>query len=140
MWHQIGKVLVTRNNNLQKNPIKMNLSTRIRRIREIRGLKQSSIALELNITQQSYGNLENQLNNPKLETLTRFCEVVKIPLSFLLDTTIPMTDENVALFSQNSMGEIFSNYKNLKERLEYMEELRNKRDVNRIKQLPNSAA
>ena len=103
----------------------MNLSSRIRRIREIRGLKQSNIAQELNITQQSYGNLENHLNNPKLETLQRFCEVVKIPLSFLLDTTIPMTDENVALFSQNSMGDIFNNYKHIKEKLALMEEMRN---------------
>jgi len=109
----------------------MSLSSRIRRIREIRGLKQSSIAQELNITQQSYGNLENHLNNPKLETLQRFCEVVKIPLSFLLDTTIPMTDENVALFSQNTMGEIFSNYKNIKERLELMDEMRQKREEQR---------
>jgi hypothetical protein len=36
-----------------------------------------------------------------------------------------MTDENVALFSQNSMGDIFNNYKHIKEKLALMEEMRN---------------
>jgi len=114
----------------------MTLSERIRKIREIRGLKQSNVARELNITQQSYGNLENRNNNPKLETLNKFCEVVKIPLSFLLDPTIPINDENVALFSEKSMGEIYSNYKNILDRLEYYEELRAKKGVNF---LPNNS-
>jgi len=114
----------------------MTLSERIRKIREIRGLKQSNVARELNITQQSYGNLENRNNNPKLETLNKFCEVVKIPLSFLLDPTIPVNDENVALFSEKSMGEIYSNYKNILDRLEYYEELRAKKAVNF---LPNNS-
>ncbi len=114
----------------------MTLSERIRKIREIRGLKQSNVARELNITQQSYGNLENRNNNPKLETLNKFCEVVKIPLSFLLDPTIPVNDENVALFSEKSMGEIYTNYKNILDRLEYYEELRAKKGVNF---LPNNS-
>ncbi len=118
----------------------MTLSERIRKIREIRGLKQSNVARELNITQQSYGNLENRNNNPKLETLNKFCEVVKIPLSFLLDPTIPINDENVALFSRKSMGEIYSNYQILKNRLEYYEELRAKRETNRNNLLPNNSA
>ena len=115
----------------------MTLAERIRKIREIRGFKQSNIAKELNITQQSYGNLENRNNNPKLETLNKFCEVVKIPLSFLLDPTIPVNDENVALFSEKSMGEIYSSYQNLKNRLEYYEEIRTKREKDGTSISPN---
>ena len=105
----------------------MTLSERIRRIREIRGLKQSNVARELNITQQSYGNLENHQNNPKLETLARFCQVMNLPLFFLLDSTIPITDENITLFSQKGIGEIYDNYQKLKERLDDYEELRLKK-------------
>jgi transcriptional regulator with XRE-family HTH domain len=118
----------------------MTLAERIRKIREIRGLKQSNVARELNITQQSYGNLENRNNNPKLETLSKFCEVVKIPISFLLDPTIPVTDENVSLFSEKSMGEIYSHYQNLKDRLDYYEELRIKIGNNDNGLFPNPAA
>ncbi len=109
----------------------MSVAERIRRIREIRGLKQANVARELNITQQSYGNLENHLNNPKLETLARFCEVMHLPLFFLLDNNIPITDENVELFSKRGIGEIYDNYKNLKERLDFYEEIRQRRDGNR---------
>jgi transcriptional regulator with XRE-family HTH domain len=107
----------------------MSLALRIRKIREIRGLKQSNVARELNITQQSYGNLESQQNNPKLETLLRFCDVMKLPLSFLLDPNIPITDENVELFTNKGIGEIYSHYQNLKERLEYYEEIRSKKSA-----------
>lgn len=105
----------------------MSLALRIRKIREIRGLKQSNVARELNITQQSYGNLESHQNNPKLETLMRFCEVMKLPLSFLLDPNIPITDENIELFSNKGMGEIYSNYEQMKNRLEYYEEVRTRK-------------
>ncbi len=118
----------------------MMLSERIRKIREIRGLKQSNVARELHITQQSYGNLENRNNNPKLETLNKFCEVVNIPLSFLLDPTIPVNDENVALFTEKSMGEIYSNYPDLKNRLEYYEEIRSKREKNGHSLFPSNPA
>lgn len=105
----------------------MSLSLRIRKIREVRGLKQSNVARELNITQQSYGNLESHQNNPKLETLLRFCEVMKLPLSFLLDPNIPITDENVELFTNKGIGEIYDHYQQLKQRLDYYEEIRAKR-------------
>ena len=89
----------------------------------MRGLKQSCMARKLNITQQSYGNLESSQNNPKLETLERFCKVMNISLSFLLDESIPITDENVTLFTKKDIGEIYNHYQQLKMRLDYYENL-----------------
>ncbi len=117
----------------------MIVSERIRRIREIRGLKQANVARELNITQQSYGNLENHLNNPKLETLARFCDVMHLPLFFLLDSNIPITDENVELFSKKGIGEIYDNYQKLKERLEFYEEIRQNRSGHQRPEPPQNA-
>lgn len=116
----------------------MTVAERIRRIREIRGLKQANVARELNITQQSYGNLENHLNNPKLETLARFCDVMHLPLFFLLDNNIPITDENVELFSKKGIGEIYDNYQKLKERLEFYEEIRQNRSGHQRPEPPHN--
>ena len=78
----------------------MTIASRIRKIREIRGWKQTAVAQSMDITQQAYSCLEQGASNARLETLKRFCDVMKLPLSFLLDPNIPITDENIELFSK----------------------------------------
>ena len=60
------------------------LQDRIRKIREHRGYKQSAVASEMKITQQAYSCLETKAGNLKMETMQRFCDVMKIETSFLL--------------------------------------------------------
>ena len=101
----------------------MLLHERIRKIREYRGLKQLSVAHEMNITQQAYSWLETKSSNIKLETLERFCSVMKVDLTFLMAEDIPVTPENMEIFQHINYSVIFEDYKKLRTRLQKYEEV-----------------
>ena len=101
----------------------MLLHERIRKIREYRGLKQISVAHEMNITQQAYSWLETKSGNIKLETLQRFCDVMKVDLPFLMATDIPINAENMETFAQMSYSSVFEDYKRMKNRMRNYEEI-----------------
>ncbi|MFN8300145.1 MAG: helix-turn-helix transcriptional regulator [Chitinophagales bacterium] len=99
------------------------LSERFRKIREYRGLKQAAVAQEMNITQQAYSSLETKSGNLKIETLQRFCNVMKVDMPFLLAMDIPVTDENLRMFDNNHLSNVVDEYKKLLNRLSVYEEL-----------------
>jgi transcriptional regulator with XRE-family HTH domain len=107
----------------------MLLHERIKKIREYRGLKQLNVAAEMNITQQAYSWLETKSGNIKLDTLHRFCEVMKVDLPFLMAIEIPITPENMETFASMSYSSVFQDYKRLKNRLQSYEEIVMRRAV-----------
>lgn len=108
---------------LNQNSISMSLSERIRKIREYRGLKQVVVAQEMKITQQAYSWLETKSGNIKVETLKRFCDVMKVDLPFLMATDIPVNDENMGMFEKINYSVVFEEYKKLRSKIETYEEL-----------------
>jgi transcriptional regulator with XRE-family HTH domain len=101
----------------------MPLHERIKKIREYRGMKQLSVAAEMNITQQAYSWLETKSGNIKLETLQRFCDVMKVDLPFLMATDIPINTENMETFAKMSYSTVFEDYKRMKNRMRNYEEI-----------------
>jgi len=101
----------------------MTISERIRKIREYRGLKQVTVANDMHISQQAYSWLERKSGNIKVETLKRFCDVVKIDLPFLLAGEIPVTDENMQTFDKMNYSLVFDEYKKLKSKISTYEDL-----------------
>ena len=99
----------------------MELHERIRKIREYRGLKQISVANEMNVTQQAYSWMETKSGNIKLDTLLRFCNVMKVDLPFLMATEIPVTPENMETFERLNYSLVFEEYKRLKNRIQHYE-------------------
>jgi transcriptional regulator with XRE-family HTH domain len=108
----------------------MTLSERIRKIREYRGFKQVTVANEMHISQQAYSWLERKSGNIKVETLKRFCEVMKVDLPFLVASEIPVTDENMKMFDSNNYSVVFEDYKKLRNRVNTYEDLILKRQAN----------
>ena len=100
----------------------MLLHERIRKIREYRGYKQLSVAHEMNITQQAYSWLETKSGNIKLDTLERFCTVMKVDLPFLMAADIPVNAENMRIFEQQKYSNIFEEFKRLRNRVQINEE------------------
>ncbi len=92
----------------------MLLHERIRKIREYCGLKQLSVANEMNISQQAYSWLETKSSNIKLDTLERFCTVMKVDIAFLMAEDIPVTEENMQIFQQLNYANIFEDYKKMR--------------------------
>lgn len=84
----------------------MRMASRIRKIREISGLKQAAVASSLQITQQAYFGLEKSADNAKLGTLQRFCKVMNIDISFLVAEDVPVTAENIEKFGRRRYNDI----------------------------------
>lgn len=99
------------------------LAERIRRIREIRGLKQAHVATGMNVTQQAYSEFETNNENPKLQTLIKFCRVTNVPLSLLLSFDLPITEDVVNYFTHNNLTTVLNEHRSLKNKLLVFEEL-----------------
>lgn len=101
----------------------MTLQERLRKIREYRGYKQSAAAREMNITQQAYSYLESKSGNLKMETIQRFCEVMKVEIPFLLAFDVPVNDENLQIFDKMNLSDVVSEYKKLNSKIAIYEDL-----------------
>ncbi len=99
------------------------LAERIRKIREHRGYKQAAVAQEMHITQQAYSCLETKAGNLKMETMQRFCDVMKIETSFLLAFDVPVNDENLQIFDRLNFSQVVEEYKKLNNKLSVYEDL-----------------
>ena len=110
----------------------MTLQERLRKIREYRGYKQAAAAQEMKITQQAYSCLETKSGNLKMETMQRFCEVMKIEMAFLLAFDISVNDENMRMFDSLNLSGVVNEYKKLTNRIAVYEELlRNEAGIKR---------
>ena len=101
----------------------MTLQERLRKIREYRGYKQAAAAQEMNITQQAYSCLETKGGNLKMETMLRFCEVMKVEMSFLLAFDVNVNDENMKIFDTLNLSGVVNEYRKLTNRIAVYEEL-----------------
>jgi transcriptional regulator with XRE-family HTH domain len=101
----------------------MKMAARIRKIREISGLKQAAVAASLQITQQAYFGLEKSADNAKLTTLRRFCNVMNIELSFLIAEDIPVTAENIEKYGRRRYFDILCDYEQLEKRTIVFEDI-----------------
>ena len=99
------------------------LATRIRKIRMLRGLKQSNVAHDMNITQQAYSFFEKAHNSPRIDTLDRFCKIMKIEIGFLLAFEIPITQENMDKYGTKGLSDFINEHKTLRQKLEFFNNL-----------------
>ncbi len=67
----------------------MELSERMRLIREKAGLTQADVAFELGISPQAYGKIERQSERATIETLRKIAVTLDVNVSFLIDVMNP---------------------------------------------------
>jgi transcriptional regulator with XRE-family HTH domain len=103
----------------QQKKQKIMIATRMRKVREVTGWKQSAVAESMKITQQAYSFLEQGHGSPRIDTLKRFCEVMKIEISFLLAFDVPITDENIDKYATKGFGDLITEHKRLEQKLEF---------------------
>jgi transcriptional regulator with XRE-family HTH domain len=63
----------------------MNLSQRLRHIREQRGYSQTYVAKKLNINRKTYNGYENGRGTPSPETLSRLAELFEVSTDYLIN-------------------------------------------------------
>jgi len=95
------------------------IATRMRKVREVREWKQSAVADAMKITQQAYSFLEQGHGSPRIDTLKRFCEVMKIEISFLLAFDVPVTEENINKYGTKGFADLITEHKMLEQKLEF---------------------
>lgn len=80
------------------------LGPRIKRIREALGYKQSEMARLMEVTQQAYSGFEKG-ENPKWNTLCKFCTVTGIEMMFLT-SDIPIDEVTLAQYGKMKYSEL----------------------------------
>ena len=95
------------------------IATRMRKVREVKCWKQSAVADSMKITQQAYSFLEQGHGSPRIDTLKRFCEVMKIEISFLLAFDVPVTEENITKYGTKGFADLIAEHKRLEQKLEF---------------------
>ncbi|MES2691536.1 MAG: helix-turn-helix transcriptional regulator [Bacteroidota bacterium] len=63
----------------------MELANRIRKIRETKGLTQTEVAGEINISPSAYGQIERKAANSSYLTLCKVADALRVSIHFLLD-------------------------------------------------------
>jgi transcriptional regulator with XRE-family HTH domain len=91
----------------------MNIAIRMRKVREVKGWKQSAVASSMHITQQAFSFLEQGSGSPRIDTLSRFCEVMDVQLHFLLAEDVPVTEETVVKYGTKSFSEFITDHMKL---------------------------
>jgi len=95
------------------------IAIRMKKIREVRGWKQSAVAQCMKVTQQAYSFLEQGHGSPRIDTLTRYCEVMKIEIGFLLAFDLPVTEETMEKYGTIGFSELINEHKRLDQKLEF---------------------
>jgi transcriptional regulator with XRE-family HTH domain len=95
------------------------IATRMRKVREVKGWKQSAVADSMKITQQAYSFLEQGHGSPRIDTLKRFCEVMKIEISYLLAFDVQVTEENIEKYGTKGFADLITEHKRLEQKLEF---------------------
>jgi len=99
------------------------IGERIRKIREIHGLKQNEVAAAMGITQQAYSWLETKSGNIKMNTLQKAASVLKVTTMFLVNVDIPVSEQNIKVFGSTTFNDVVLNYEKMKTKIEVYEEL-----------------
>ncbi len=90
----------------------MTIGERIKKIRQEKGLSQKELGKKLNVSQQMIGQWETGKSNPKIETLRRIADTLKVGLWEIveldqmdLDTRIQEIKKMVALLTPEGLEE-----------------------------------
>ena len=104
------------------------IGTRIRRIRENRGIKQEHIADEMGLTQSSYGRLEKNDNRLTVPKLLKISEILNVSVSVLFgEKAANVIHENKGDNAQAQIGTLVQQDKeyieSLKEEIQFLRKM-----------------
>ena len=110
------------------------VGTRIRKIREERGIKQENIADDMGITQSSYGRLEKDDNRLTVTKLIKISEILNISVSTLFgEKAANVIHENKGDNAQAHIGTFVQQDKehieSLKEEIKFLRKMLEDRHV-----------
>jgi transcriptional regulator with XRE-family HTH domain len=110
------------------------IGTRIRKVREERGIKQEYIADEMGITQSSYGRLEKDDNRLTANKLIKISEILNVSISVLFgEKATNVIHENKGDNAQAQIGTLVQQDKehieSLKEEIKFLRKMLEDKNV-----------
>ncbi|MDV2446799.1 transcriptional regulator [Elizabethkingia anophelis] len=97
------------------------VGSRIKRIREEKGIKQEYMAYELDISQSNYGRLEKQDSRLTVPKIQKIAEVLGVSVALLFGEK----SNNIANVNEdcNSFGESIKHIESLKEEINFLRKM-----------------
>lgn len=80
---------------------------KLKEARNIKGLKQSELAMRLGVKNTTISNWENNISKPDLDTLAYICGILGVKVSYFLDAKLPEDEITIQEF------ELIKKYRNL---------------------------
>jgi transcriptional regulator with XRE-family HTH domain len=85
----------------------MIIGSRIKKIRELKGIKQSFVAYKLGITQQAYSKFELVAGDKTVNSIIRIAEILEVDVCLIFANHIPINQSTIHLkFEIPDSGEI----------------------------------
>lgn len=75
----------------------MKIGTRIKQIRELKGIKQYYVATKLGITQQTYSSFEKKMGDKKVNQIIKIAEILDVDICLIFALSIPITKDTIHL-------------------------------------------
>lgn len=120
----------------------MTFGEKLKKARTESGLKQSELAKQLNTTNTTISNWENNISKPDLDTLAYICGVLNVTASYFLQAKLPQDEISLTEFR------IIEKYRDLDEhgremvdftlKKEYERSVALKEQANNIEEFPQS--
>ena len=95
-------------------------------VQQKQGRVQATTQLKGAVPVNDDAGLEQEADNANLETLRRFCRVMKIDLAFLISETMLITEASLNKYGRKNLTEIIYTYERMEHRIEVLEELQNR--------------
>ncbi len=100
----------------------MAIVERMKKLREIRKMKQSDVAKKMKLSSQAYSHLENK-GNLKFSAVERFCKAIGVQPVLLLDEKVPINEETLRFFDTLKDEPLLTRFEKLKIKTEAYEKL-----------------
>jgi transcriptional regulator with XRE-family HTH domain len=91
----------------------MNIASRMKNIREVLGMDLTEVADSMHISSKAFTYMEQGYGNPRLDTLSRFCDALHVDLNFLLAMDVPVTQETVSKYAAKGYSEFITDSKKI---------------------------
>lgn len=92
----------------------MNLGYILRRIRSIKGFSLTELSIKTGISKSSLSNIENNKNNPTIDTLSKICDALEVETNKVLDVRKDMDSNEIREdffdYSDYDLDEIINDY------------------------------
>jgi transcriptional regulator with XRE-family HTH domain len=101
----------------------MNIAVRMKKVREVMGWQQATVASSMQISQQAFSFLEQGSGSIRIDFLSKFCEVMNVQLHYLMAVDVPVTRETLEKYGSISFSQFIADHDHLQQGLSHIDRM-----------------